>query len=560
MKLALIPLLIALANVTCQPERDVLFDAMTDELSRSVGQLKIEKYDKPFYIGYHIRDIETLSIAASYGALTEDESSRIRMLSVDVHVGDHKIDSSADAPGSFFQQFRQSGKLSLDANYDAIRHELWLATDSAYKQAVQNLEKKKATLQQQNIKERPDDWSKEKPLVLIQPEEKFTPDRNAWKTRIKDLSSTFKDYPKIRQSKVELEEQLVTRHFVNNEGSKSRVVEKVCAIIASGTAQADDGMKVSDRILVATTEEGNIPPDDQLKQKINLLAQRLTRAVEAKECEPYQGPVMFEGEAAAAFFNKVLAPNMLATRPSDSNRNANDTSQCLIGRRILPSFISVIDDPYLKDESGCRLPGGSDVDAQGVRPQSVLLVDKGKLKTLLSSRLPTLKVQNSNGHAFSECDRPQITNLVIHSDTTLDSEKMKAKLIELGKEDGLDYVLIVRASSPNMKNGIPEGLIVFAGTEYCSSNGRLLPPAVECTKVYISDGHEEPVRGVDFGACTRRILRDIVATGSDKKSFAQENGNTFIVTPSIIVKDVDVQKSGLSVEKRPELSHPYFDK
>ncbi len=562
MKAVLLSLIIALAASDMRPNDDVLFEAMNDELARSVGQLKIEKHEKPYYVSYCICDFSTLDIDASFGAITEDQQSRHRTLSVDVHVGSYQLDSG-NMRRDYWDNFIDPGTLNLDDDYYAVRHKLWLKTDSAYKHAVENLEKKKGILQEKNAKERPDDWSKEQPLVLIQPKQELLPDRDTWKARVKNLSSIFKEYPKIRQSTVGLKEFLVSRYFVNNEGSKSRVNEQLSVITATGVAQANDGMMIGDSVVIAALDEHHIPPNDQLETRIRQLAKRLTQAADAKECEIYQGPVMFQGEAAAEFFNKTLAPNVVVKRPSEEQRVAEDMSQSRIGRRILPTFISVKDDPDLRDESGTRLPQSYDVDGQGVGAKPVMLVEKGILKTLLSSRLPTLKVKSSNGHALEADDRPRISNLIVQSDTKLDPSNMRAKLLEFGKEDGLHYVLIVRKLSWLPRAEL-RGRYSFDEDEMWNGNNRQdridLPLAVDCVRLYIFDGHEEPVRGTEFAPSTLRILRDIVATGDDSQTYPLTDGETSITTPSIILRDVEVQKSRADLQKPPTLPHPYFEK
>jgi predicted Zn-dependent protease len=560
MKAVLLPLIIAIASAGIQPEHDVLFDAMNDELARSVNQLKIEKHDKPYYVSYRIDDSEILEINASFGAITNDRESRHRRLDVDVHVGDYTLDSGNMR--SFNWDDAMGGTtLTLDDNYDAIRHKLWLKTDSAYKRAVQNLEKKKAALQQKNEKERPDDWSHEPKFVLLQPKQEFSSNRALWKTTIKKLSAIFKDYPKIRKSEVDFNETLYNKYFVNSEGSKFRISEATCYVTATATAQASDGTKIADSIILAATDERHLPSSEEMEMKTKQLAQRLTKAIDAKEADSYEGPVMLEGEAAADFFARALAPNVVTKRSPDDEvfRRIDDTAQSRIGRRILPTFINVTDDPTLKDASGANLSSSSDVDNEGVPSKRVALVEKGILKTMLSTRLPTMKVKTSNGHSPGENNRAVITNLIIQSDEKLDPAKLKAKLFELGKDDALDYVLVVRKMGwtpvPDMQS---------LDIEHFIDGGRgdrvVLPSAVDVSRLYLSDGHEEPLRGSSFASSTMRILRDIAATGNDSQLYQQPGGTSSITTPSIILKDVEVQKPRADVDKPPTLVHPYFEK
>ncbi|HEY9712290.1 MAG TPA: metallopeptidase TldD-related protein, partial [Chroococcales cyanobacterium] len=515
---------------------DVIFEAMNDELARSMKLLKIEKHEKPYYISYRIDDDDYLYLTATFGAISKEQSPRHRTLTVDVHVGDYHLDSGNSGHMGGWEDFFDSSKMSLDDNYDAIRYRLWLRTDSQYKHAIAGLESKKANLQQRIIKDRPDDWSKETPLVFIQPRGKLVADREQLKARIKKFSSIFKDYPKIRESTVSLRTGISNRYFVDNEGSKSRVFESYCSIHANATAQAADGMTIKDSMLISALDPAHLPKDDEIAAQIRSFAKNLTKSVEAKDAEQYEGPVLFEGDAAASLFSQYLSNSLCARKPSDSAHSYEDVAQSRVGRRILPSSVSVVDEPHYRDAKGNLTVASYNVDTEGVAAQRVVLVEKGILKTLLSNRQPTQKVKSSNGHAF-EGGRPRISNLVIQSSAAIDKDALKAKLIAMGKEDGLDYVLIVRRLNwPH-------------GSQF-----------VDASYVYVSDGHEERVRGAELPMITMSTFRDIAAIGNDVSPHPIIEGSANLITPSVILRDVEIQKPRSTNEKLPTLPHPYFEK
>lgn len=561
MQFILFPLLIAIST-SAVPENDVLLNALTDELNRSMQQLKIGSHKKPYYMSYHVNDNERTDITASFGAITKDSFKRNRDLTVDVHVGDYKLDSG-NMP-RVYSSLTDYDKLAIDDNYDAIRHALWLQTDKMYKSAVHNLERKEAILQDKNIKSRPDDWSSEKPIIEIQPKRNLVVDRNHWKTHTKNLSSIFKNYPRIKQSSVNFTKIAQNVYFINSEGTQSRIGEGNCWLTAKATAQGDDGMKISDSLLISAIDEKHLPTNSELEIKIKQLAERLSKATESNEAEIYQGPILLEGEAAAEFFNKAFVPYAGIKREFDTkaSKRMENPLQERIGRRIMPSFISVIDDPTLKDDAGNKVPGSYDVDDQGVRSQRVDLVDKGILKTLLSTRLPTLKIKNSNGHAYGKY--AEASNLIVESNQKLTKEELKAKLLKLGKDDGLEYVLIVRKLSSNTRqDGYDSGAMGFLSMAFSDENTKNkvnLPMPTEISRLYIADGHEEVIKGAEFETCTTRILRDIVAAGDDPKMYYFQQGVSTITTPSIILENIEIQKSNSDLERLPVLPHPYFEK
>jgi TldD protein len=566
MKVFLLPLILLMATSSAvAAERDPILDAMNDELKRSVTELKIDKHDKPYYVSYMISDDTSLEIAAAFGAITKDELSRGRNAFVDVHVGTYQLDSGHVSRGLFGLAGGVPGsvkEISLDDNYDAIRHELWLQTDSSYKNAIQHLEKKKSDLGEKNVKERPDDWSKESAIVRVEPRCKLSVDRVLWADKMKGWSAIFKSYPKIRTSKVTLDAALLNKYFVNNEGSEIRVPDGRCMLSASATAESSDGFAISDSVVFGSFDIDHMPADALVQEKIKALAEKLTQVIVAKELDTYDGPIMLEGEAAAEFFDKILSPSIIVKRPFDGDpiKNTEDANQSRIGRRILPTYVNVEDIPDLKDEKGALLPAGYDVDNEGVPGQKVVVVEKGILKRLLSTRLPTLKNKSSNGHAPGNGGEPIVTNLVVNSERTLDMAALKAKLMALGKDEGLDYVLIVRKfSAPPQMNGRDFSFENISALLSGVRNRSALPYAVEVVKVNLSDGHEELLRGGQFTTANIRMLRDIAATGDDKHRYQLTDGQT-VTTPSLIVTDVELQKIHADADKPPKLEHPYFEK
>jgi predicted Zn-dependent protease len=214
----------------------------------------------------------------------------------------------------------------------------------------------------------------------------------------------------------------------------------------------------------------------------------------------------------------------------------------------------------LKDEKGGLLPSGYEIDNEGVAGQKVVVVEKGILKRLLSTRLPTLKNKNSNGHAPGAGGDATVTNLIVNSERTLDPAALKAKLMALGKDEGLDYVIVVRKFGSTSQTGIGDFSLENI-TELLSGmrNRGGLPYAVEVSKVYLSDGHEELLRGGKFTTSNIRMLRDIAATGNDSRRCQLMEGRT-VTTPSILLTDVEIQKIHADADKPPKLEHPYFEK
>jgi TldD protein len=130
---------------------------MLEELDRSMSQLQLKGFEKPFFIQYRIEDVDNFETKAEFGASEGSQRTHQRVARVTVRVGDYKTDSSGG---------RGDGALQLAALDDdpiALRSALWAATDQAYKSALAAYAQKQAALKQVQTPPQADDFSQEKP-------------------------------------------------------------------------------------------------------------------------------------------------------------------------------------------------------------------------------------------------------------------------------------------------------------------------------------------------------------------------------------------------------------
>lgn len=557
----LLSLSATVAPVATQNEN--IFPAMKDEMERSISRLKLESHEAPYYIGYTVHDTDSLGLGATFGALTDDTREHARTLSVDVRIGDYKLDSASGSSdiGDIFGGSRSVGSssISVDDNYDTLRRELWLRTDAAYKQAIEGLESKKTYLKQNTVEDRPDAFSKETPVVAVQPLETLDVDKEKWSNMLRELTATFKGRPMIRSSQANLAVMADNHWFMNSEGFKNRIGEKAYMVTISAQAQAADGMNFSDQELFPAYTEKELPKLDELKKRSAELCDRLEKLAAAPKVEDYRGPVLFEGQAGAQIFHQILEPK-LARSASDMRRMLGTDMSEKIGQRILPKFIDVVDDPNVKSFEGKPLFGYYEVDEDGLKGQKITLVEKGILKTICMSRIPTRTLSRSNGHG--KRGGSATSNIFINSEHRLSSEALKARLLELGKEEGLKDVYIVRRITGNASDLDFSNLQSFFKAFMSGSSGVSLYPPVLLYRVSVADGSEQLVRGGNFSNISMRILRDIDATGNDVKAYAVQNSReiTSIVSPSVLISEVEIQKPDKTNTKRPILKNPNFDK
>ncbi|CAN5433306.1 hypothetical protein BH11CYA1_BH11CYA1_36330 [soil metagenome] len=569
----------ASAAPACNEADDIIGRALKDEMKRSISRLHLDQYKGPYFGSYTIEQFDTHHVSASFGALTSEYLSLTRLLTVQMRQGDYALDSSGSGFGgelsALLSNFHLGSSLTCDDNYDAIRHEAWLRTDEAYKKAIEELAAKKAYLLENNVKDLPESMTKEEPVVLVGEIARITPEATKVSALVVHLSAIFRKYPQIQKSFVKLDNDATTRWYLNSEGFYHRLPNSRCRVIFAASAQSADGSVIADADSINAWNSNELLALQELEAKVNKLAERVTNLVSAPEIEEYHGPILFEGQAASSFFADVLQPHLGYKAPSLSKFSALEGASAnplaeKVGSRVLPSFISVIDDPLTKEFGNIKITSSYLLDDEGVKAEKITLIDKGILKTFAMSRTPSKTIKHSNGHGFAGSGIAQ--NLYIVSDKKLSAAQLKERLIVLGKEEGLKDVLIVRRLVNSVSGALsPQSILSSMLGMFGKTAEVKLSAPVELVKVSVADGHEEIVRGGQFGNLTMRILRDIEATGDDMQAYPASSGRNSsisslgtgddctIVTPSVLVKEIELQKPSKQTELLPILKNPYFE-
>jgi TldD protein len=545
---------------------DVVFRAMHDELDRSMQQLQLPGHEKPFFISYTVRDVDKYAVAASFGGITSRHCTHTRSMEPQVLVGDYKLNSNKDPYFSFSRAarfmgpFMHSGSdgvvLPVDDNYYALRRAIWEETDDRYKNAIENFAAKKAYLAANKVTERPDDLSKETPEVIVEPLGKLTFDRSRWDQNVRQLSDVFRTYPYISRSAIGFAAGLENRWYLNSEGFKNRQSIPGCGLGLLAVAPRDDGSKAGDCEFVFADTVEQMPALPELEKMTREFAERLDKLRTAKAVtEEYDGPILFEGQAAAEFFADILAPQLGNTQESSGYSMSKNLWREKIGQKVLPTFMSVTDDPAAKEYKGTPIYGASSVDEDGLRPQKLTLIDHGILKTFCMSRIPTRQLTKSNGHSSGGVGVP--TTLFITADTSVPFSQLRARLIAEGKEQGLKYVYIIRRLSNLLSSAVASG----EGISRTSGDVVLMPPQL-IYQVSTADGHEELVRDVSFSHVEMRVLKDIEGCADDSKAYPVVGMlmAKSVVTPSILIKEMELEKrQGKPTKNEPILEHPYHE-
>ena len=535
---------------------DPVMRAMTDELQRSVSELQFKDLEKPYFIQYTMVDQERYRASATFGALTASDTGHARILQAQVRVGDYDFDNSEFAAGGGgFQGAPPSGVTTqtvIDNDYDSIRHALWLATDAAYKQSVEQLARKRAFVQNKVRGEQIPDFSKEKAITVVDSHRELKIDKTLWEKQIREWSALFKQFPQIEESSVVLEAQLTHRYLVNSEGTRTLQPSLLVSVEVSASTEAADGMRLRHWIPFNAGSFEQLPPAQEVAKTIQQMGADLTALRSAPVLDAdYSGPVLLTGQASAEMFARVLAPNLSGQRLplTDQQQGQSTRSELLdrLNRPVLPRSLTVYDDPTAQRVGSQELLGHYEVDDQGVPARRVSLIEQGVLKSFLMSRRPGKDMPQSNGHGRSGVpgrETAQIGNLFIQSSEGKSYEDLKQQLIKMSQEENLPYGILIKSLVPDGRSPIGAPVLAY--------------------KVYVSDGHEELIRGAFAQGVPIRSLRQIEGVGNDAFIVNRLAGSnelptpTSIVAPSVLLEEMELKHPTGTQQTPALLTHPFF--
>jgi predicted Zn-dependent protease len=512
---------------------DPVLQAMRTELERSKAALKLEGMVAPYYIDYHVTDMDAHAAEAAFGALRTDVQVRFRFLRVVVRVGDYKQDS-------FFGQGQGAMDfMPLDNDIVALRHQIWLATDNAYKAATEALTAKQAQLKQFTVDQPVDDFARAESVVSIGPTAKLDLDSRPWLKMLQDSSALYKTDSQLESFESALNFAAVNRYFVSSEGAVVRSGQTVYDLRIAGTTQAADGMRLDRSHGYSVTDMKELPSKETLLADATKLLATLKELRDAPIVdEEYRGPVLFSADAASTVFSDLVGDNILGLKPDlGQPARTKGAFAASFKSRVLPDFLSVVDDPTLASMNGRSLMGKYDVDDEGVKAMPVSVIENGKLVNFLMGREPIREFPASNGHGRARVPQnypgPSLGNMIVRSSESSSPEELKKKLIELCQQRELPYGYYVETMGPQR---VP----------------RLL------YKVWAKGGREELVRGATFGDLDTRTLRnDLVAAGNDVNIENHPlNIPHSIVNPSILFDELEVKRANANKDKLPDYPAP----
>lgn len=539
--------------------RLVVLGALKDELVRSRQKLRIPGEDSPYFVRYVVRDYDDYDLSARVGALVEDNYQHVRQGAVEVRVGSYQFDNTADdsAEKAFdmedFDRYEPPVFVPVDNDVDALRATMWLQTDARYKQALATLHKKRGARVTKMVEdEKMPSFSHEKAARAVDPTIDLHFDRAQWDARLRRISALFKAYPEIFDSQVKMSVDHQTRYLVTSEGTELVNERLIYSIQLLAAARAPDGLLINHFKSFYGAHESELPSEEELQRTAAQLADEVKRLRTAPMLDPFNGPAILLPEAAGVFFHEALGHRLEGERQNDNKEGATFKGQ--IGKPVLPSFVSVLDDPTMARVGNLSLNGHYSFDDEGVAARPVTLVDHGTLRNYLKSRTPVKGSLESNGHGRAEGTLDPIGRMastIVKSDKVVPFAQLKQMLLEEVRRQKKAFGLIIADISGGQTNTTTYDFQAFKG----------MPRIVY--RVDANTGEETLVRGVEFVGTPIGSLNRIVASGDQVAVFngfcGAESGYVPVstVAPAVLISEIELQRTRRALERPPILPAPW---
>jgi TldD protein len=531
---------------------DPILKVMQGELSRATGDLA-KSDPAPYFLSYTVNDQNIVVLIGAYGSLLTDAALQRRQADVTMRVGSPALDNTH---GQSRPSGMTSGTLPLGDDSDAIARVLWELTDREYKRAAPAfLNVKTNTAVRAEEEDKSPDFSKEAPQTHTG--EALTPlafDRTAWEGEIRRLSAGFRKYSDVYFATVLLQVQNSNSRLVSSEGAAIATPSTSTRLVMEAQTRADDGMELLRVETFQAPSAGGLPSEAELTAKIDKMAEDLKALRKAPVAEPYDGPALLSGRAAAVFFHEVLGHRLEGHRQRDEDEGQTFTKK--VNQEVLPKFLSVADDPTIHEVGGVKLAGSYEYDNEGAPAQRVDVIQDGILKNFLMSRMPIKDFGVSNGHGRNQpglMPTGRQGNLIVTSTQTVPEAQLRQKLIDEAKKQGKPYGLYfddIQGGFTLTTRSLPQAFQVLPVVVY---------------RVYADGRPDELVRGVDIVGTPLAALTRIMTTGDQQHVFngvcGAESGSVPVaaVAPAMLFSEMEVQKRAHSHERPPILPPPGFE-
>lgn len=529
--------------------------ALVAELDRAAAALAAEP-ERPHYVSLAVSDVESVTLSARDGTVATDAADRARYLDVDLRTGTPALDSTHPLRGfsSLSGDSRDPVRVPLDDGFP-LRHAVWRELDDRYRQAAEKIVMLRAN-QSVKVEEETlaDDFEPRQGAVDRAEVPPLVVDDEAWLGLLQRVSEQIERSSAVHRGTVGLQAQRTVTTFVDTEGARLQHGRRHYRVSISLAATAPDGDEVTVFVARDVHDPERLPDEAALRKWADEAVAELARRVAAPRAEPYVGPVLLTGKAAAVFFHEVLGHRVEGQR--QKREDEGKTFAQMVGKPVLPAFLDVFDDPALQELAGEQLNGHYRWDDEGVAGERATIVDDGVFKGFLLYRSPLPGFGHSNGHGRrspGNAAEARMGNTVVQTSAPVPRSQLRAQLVAAARKDGLPYGYLV----DEIEGGF-------------TMTGRVTPNAFNVRaatvwRVFVDGRPDELVRGLDLVGTPLVAFENLVAAGDDPQVFngvcGSDSGWVPVsgVAPSVLFSRLEFQLKEKGQDRPPLLPKPMPD-
>jgi len=533
--------------------------AMAVEAKRQVAGLKMPHYPSPYLVSYNLRDEESWRIWGRMGSINVDNYKHSRKAFCDVRVGNYAFDQVADG-GLYDNDDDAESKgyigMPLTTDTDSLRYHLWKLSDMRYREALSAYLDKRSNLVKMRKRDHIKSFKKRRAISDLRRLSMTALDQDYWTTYVNRASRVIKTYPDVVHSNVDFYKSRRQRVFVDSTGHQVTEGFETFELSAFVWRLTPTGEQISQRVSYMELDESRLPNLRTFIAAIKLAIKRLMVLATAPVVRSYAGPVLLAPGPAGILFHEVIGHRLEGSRLLSSDEGQTFANN--LGERILPTGISIIDDPTLRESDGTALAGSYTYDDEGTRASPVTLVRNGVLKNFLSTRspLPHKQPHASGGHARAvRANRPisRMANLHISSTDGLAHRELMNTFVNEIKRSNKDYGILVLDAEGGETATDSYDFQAFMGE-------------VSLAAQVWKDGSINLIRNINFVGTPLSVINEFVATGDTlfrQNSYCgAESGMIPVSTtsPALLLRNLELQSQDQSRYKAYILPMPHHKK
>jgi predicted Zn-dependent protease len=549
-------MLLLFTGISMQAQ-DPLLNILKEELNYQFSE-KQNFPQPPYFMDFRVTDRTFFSVTTEFGAVTGSTNSRVRNFVPSIRIGDKNFDNLIEPMQT---AWTQSGfhTVSLPFSDDplAVKQIIWDEVFNRYRRAVDDLERARANRELRvEIEDRAPSFSTAPVEVYYEPPfdaDKVAFDEAYWGKRLSRLSAEFLKNPNILTGTANINFNDQRRNYVNTEGAEVEQNLSYAHIMINAMLKAEDGMDLPLFTSYFAFFPEDLPSDEEMLADVHEIMRKLVLLQNAPLVSAYTGPALLSGSASGVFFHEIFG-HRIEGQKMKSDRDGQ-TFKRMVGQSVLPSALSVIDDPTMRQYIGRDLNGFYKFDDQGVRGQRVEVVKDGILRGFLMTRTPIDGFYQSTGHARADLgfdvDSRQ-SNLIIETSNPKSDAELRRLLIDEAIAQGKEYGFFFKTVSGGLTQ------VSAMATNSFSVN------PLEVYRIYVDGRPDEMVRGVDLIGTPLSMFSRIIYAGD------MDSAEIFIgmcgaasgiipvtaISPTILVNQVEMQRKPRASDRGPILSRP----